>query len=127
MPRVTQVSGAVMSGCHYECHLLSASPRWQAACHLAGSSTHGVALQVELNTIAASFACLSTITTQLHQHILGRLRGTAAAAATKSSASTGTSGLSEAAAAAAGLLSGHRLPSNAAMQVRLGQSWCWRL
>jgi glutathione synthase len=87
-------------------------------------------VQVELNTIAASFACLSTITTQLHQHILGRLRGTAAAAAaaaTKSSASTGTSGLSEAAAAAAGLLSGHRLPSNAAMQVRLGQSWCWRL
>eukprot|EP00775_Hariotina_reticulata_P013551 gene13551-13678_t len=31
-------------------------------------------LQVELNTIAASFACLSTITTQLHQHILGRLQ-----------------------------------------------------
>ncbi|KIY94777.1 glutathione synthase [Monoraphidium neglectum] len=37
-------------------------------------------LQVELNTIASSFACLSTITSRLHAHILGRAAAAAAAA-----------------------------------------------
>jgi glutathione synthase len=56
-----------------------------------------------LNTIASSFACLSSITSQLHQYTLQRL-----AAASSSS--------SDAAAAALQLLSASRLPSNAAMQ-----------
>jgi glutathione synthase len=38
-------------------------------------------LQVELNTIASSFGCLSTLTTQLHKHTLGRLASAAAATA----------------------------------------------
>ncbi|KAI8475146.1 MAG: glutathione synthetase [Monoraphidium minutum] len=32
-------------------------------------------LQVELNTIASSFACLSTLTTRMHAHVLGRAGG----------------------------------------------------
>ncbi|WIA42733.1 hypothetical protein OEZ86_008676 [Tetradesmus obliquus] len=60
-------------------------------------------LQVELNTIASSFACLSSITSQLHHYTLQRL-----AAASSSSSSE--------AAAALQLLSASRLPSNAAMQ-----------
>lgn len=36
--------------------------------------------QVELNTIASSFGCLSTLTTQLHTYTLGRLAAAAAAA-----------------------------------------------
>lgn len=62
------------------------------------------AAQVELNTIASSFACLSSITSQLHHYTLQRL-----AAASSSSSS-------DAAAAALQLLSASRLPSNAAMQ-----------
>jgi len=37
-------------------------------------------LQVELNTIASSFGCLSTLTTQLHAHNLSRLTAAATAA-----------------------------------------------
>lgn len=37
-----------------------------------------VALQVELNTIASSFGCLSTLTTQLHAYTLARLAAAAA-------------------------------------------------
>lgn len=33
----------------------------------------GTFLQVELNTIASSFACLSTLTSQLHNHVLTKL------------------------------------------------------
>lgn len=61
---------------------------------------------MELNTIAASFACLSTITTQLHHYTLGRL---AAAAAANSSSSSSSAVPPE-------LLSGERLHSNTAMQ-----------
>jgi glutathione synthase len=39
-------------------------------------------VQVELNTIASSFGCLSTLTTQLHTYTLNRLAAAAAAAAT---------------------------------------------
>jgi glutathione synthase len=63
------------------------------------------AAQVELNTIASSFACLSSITSQLHRYTLQRL-----AAASNSSSSSSD------AAAALELLSASRLPSNAAMQ-----------
>jgi glutathione synthase len=59
------------------------------------------AAQVELNTIASSFACLSSITSQLHHYTLQRL----AAASSSSDA-----------AAALQLLSASRLPSNTAMQ-----------
>jgi glutathione synthase len=59
--------------------------------------------QVELNTIASSFACLSSITSQLHHYTLQRL-----AAAAGSSSSD--------AAAALQLLSACRLPANDAMQ-----------
>jgi len=37
--------------------------------------------QVELNTIASSFACLSTLTAQLHAHIIGRAASASPAAA----------------------------------------------
>jgi glutathione synthase len=57
---------------------------------------------VELNTIASSFACLSSITSQLHHYTLQRL-----AAASSSSSE---------AAAALQLLSASRLPPNDAMQ-----------
>jgi glutathione synthase len=78
---------------------------------------------VELNTIASSFGCLSSLTTQLHSHILGRLAAAAAAAASGSSSnSSGGGGGSEQAPKQQQqqqllqLLEQRRLPSNEAMQ-----------
>jgi hypothetical protein len=38
-------------------------------------------LKVEVNTIASSFACLSTLTGRMHRHIIGRAARAGAAAA----------------------------------------------
>eukprot|EP00878_Enallax_costatus_P022444 GHUV01023809.1.p1 GENE.GHUV01023809.1~~GHUV01023809.1.p1 ORF type:complete len:478 (+),score=162.56 GHUV01023809.1:1126-2559(+) len=65
-------------------------------------------LQVELNTIAASFACLSTITTQMHHYNIGRLAAAAARQQYRSNSRDSSS-------AAQQLLSTDRLPSNTAM------------
>jgi glutathione synthase len=65
-------------------------------------------LQVELNTIASSFGCLSTLTTQLHKHVLGRLAAAAAATAGPNPTQQQQQDMLQ-------LLDHQRLPSNEAM------------
>ena len=65
-------------------------------------------LQVELNTIASSFACLSTLTGRLHRHLLGRAAAAAAGGG-------GGGDAAEVAKAAAAALAA-RLPDNAATE-----------